>query len=67
MCQQTKPVRFASWNEFPVKGSVRKGGEEMVKLYTFNKAKEFWQFEDYGLRSKASEYTGQGYIVLFVW
>jgi len=39
----------------------------MVKLYTFNKAKEFWQFEDYGLRSKASEYTGQGYIVLFVW
>jgi hypothetical protein len=39
----------------------------MVKLYKFNKERELWQFEDYGLKSKANEYTELGYIVLFVW
>jgi hypothetical protein len=39
----------------------------MVKLYRFNKKKESWQFEDYGLKIKAGEYVGQGYLVLFIW
>jgi hypothetical protein len=50
-----------------MKGSVRKGGKEMVKLYKFNKERESWLFEDYGLKSKASEYAELGYMVLFIW
>jgi len=37
----------------------------MVKLYKYNEKSGKFEFVDYGLASKAEEYTLQGYIVKY--
>lgn len=39
----------------------------MVKLYRYDNEKGEWVFFDYGVRSKAREYTLQGYVVVYLW
>ncbi len=38
----------------------------MVKLYKYNRKLGRWVLVDYGVISKASEYTKQGYVVKFI-
>jgi len=39
----------------------------MVQLYKYDTAKGAWVFFDWGVRSKAKEYTAQGYVVIYIW
>jgi hypothetical protein len=36
----------------------------MVKLFRFDETKRDWVFADYGVKSKVSQYTKQGFIVV---
>ncbi len=36
----------------------------MVKLFRFDESKRDWVFADYGVKSKVSQYTKQGFIVV---
>ena len=38
----------------------------MVKLYRYDKKIGAWVFFDYGVKSKAKEYTLQGYLVVYI-
>lgn len=38
----------------------------MVKLYKYNRKLGRWVLVDYGVLSKAREYTKQGYVVIYI-
>ncbi len=39
----------------------------MVKLFKYDKAVNAWVFVDWGITSKVTEYTQQGYVVVYIY